>query len=111
MFRSSIRATPAIGQALEIPRVTVFRFDGMRGSAALEDSPPGRDVNRAEAAVAAGQNVFADAAVGDAAIGQGRGRDGGDEEGGEEAGFGEEHDCGAMCGLAWSREKEEGDVL
>lgn len=63
------------------------------------------------AAVAAGRYFIADAAVGDAAIRQGGGRDGDGEEGSEEVGFGEEHGCGAVRGLARSREKEEGELL
>lgn len=79
----------------------------MRSGAALEDGPEGRREHLAGAAVAAGLNFIADAAVGDAAIWQGGGRDGGDEEGGEEVGFGEEHCCGTVCGSVVSSGKEE----
>lgn len=90
----------------------------MRGGATLENRPERRREHLASAAIAAGLNFIADAAVGDAAIWQGGGRDGGDEEGGEEVGFGEEHRCGTYC--AWvsreqrkdeEEEEEEGDVL
>lgn len=88
----------------------------MRVSSALEDSPVRRFEHLAVAAVAAGLDFIAGAAVGDTAFrqggGRGGGRDGGDEEGGEEVDFGEEHGCGAVGSLARSREKEEeGEVL